>query len=92
MLMVLSGLKDTSQFIGTAIKNDFIKNNNENSDKKRYILEADFEYPKDLHKFHNDLKLKKIISFYVIWTTKNHVAHIRTYSRSKSWINTEEGA
>ena len=32
----------------------FIKNYNENSDKG-YILEADVEYPKNLHKLHNDL-------------------------------------
>ena len=45
---------------------DFIKNYDENS-KKRYILEVDVEYPKNLFNLHNDLpflaerkKIKKV--------------------------------
>ena len=33
---------------------DFIKNYDENSDK-RYILEVDAEYPKNVHDLHSDL-------------------------------------
>ena len=36
------------------INEDFIKNYDENSDK-RYIVEADVKYPKNLHDLHNDL-------------------------------------
>ena len=41
--------KNNSKFNG-----NFIKNQDENSDKG-YIVEADVEYPKRLHNFHNDL-------------------------------------
>ena len=41
-------VKDLSKFNGS-----FIKSYNENSEKG-YILEVDFEYPKNLHKFNND--------------------------------------
>ena len=33
---------------------DFIKNYDENGNKEN-IIEADFEYPKDLHNLHSDL-------------------------------------
>ena len=36
------------------IDEDFIKNYNDDSDKG-YILEADVEYPKNLHDLHSDL-------------------------------------
>ena len=36
------------------IDEDFIENYNEDNDK-RYILEADVEYPKNLHDLHSDL-------------------------------------
>ena len=42
-------LKDISKF-----DESFIKNYNEESDK-RYLLEADVQYPKNLHNLHNDL-------------------------------------
>ena len=41
--------EETPQF-----NEDFIKYNNEESDKK-YFLEIDVEYPEKLHKLHNDL-------------------------------------
>ena len=43
-------IKDTSQF-----DKDFIKNYNEESNAG-YFLEVDVQYPKTLHKFHNDLR------------------------------------
>ena len=42
-------LKDISKF-----DESFIKNYNEESDK-RYLLEADVQYSKNLHNLHNDL-------------------------------------
>ena len=54
-------IKDTSQF-----NEDFIKNNNEESDE-RYFLEVEVHYLKKLHEFHNHLpflpervKIKKV--------------------------------
>ena len=41
------------------LNEEFIKNYNEDSDKGQ-ILEADVEYPKNLHDLHSDLALIKI--------------------------------
>ena len=71
------------------IDEDFVKNYDENSDKG-YILEADVEYPKNLHDFHSDLpflpermkidKCKKLI-----YNLYNKKAGIK--SCIKSWAN-----
>ena len=47
--MVLNGKKNVSKF-----DEDFIKNNNEDSNKG-YILEVDVEYPKHLLNLHSHL-------------------------------------
>ena len=47
--MVLNEKKSVSKF-----DEDFIKNYDDDSNK-RYILEFDAEYPKDLHNLHSDL-------------------------------------
>ena len=46
--------KNSSKFNGIAFNEKFIKNYDEDSDI-RYIPEVDVEYPKRLHKRHNDL-------------------------------------
>ena len=61
-----------------------IKNYDEDRDK-RYILEIDVEYPKDLHGFHNDLpfleemmKIKKFNQLACnVYGKKEYVVHIR---------------
>ena len=62
--MVLNGKKNILKF-----NEDFIKNYDEDSDKG-YILEVDFEYPKNLFNLHGDLpflaerkKIKKCNKF-----------------------------
>ena len=49
--MALNGYKNTFKF-----NENFMKNYNEKTDK-RYILEVDAEYSKNLHSFHNDLTI-----------------------------------
>ena len=82
--MVLIGWKDLSK-----IDEDFIKNNDENSDKG-YILEADVEYPKHLHNLHSNLtflpermninKCNKPVCN--LFDKKNYVVHIRSLKQA----------
>ena len=65
--------KGTSQF-----NEDFIKNNNEESDG-RCFLEVDVQYSEKLHKFHNDLsflpeRMKKSKSLLLIYMIKLNVS------------------
>ena len=75
---------------------NFIKTYDENSDKG-YILEADVEYPKNLHKLHSDLpflpermkinKCSKLVCN--VQDKKNYVVHIRALKQAlNKWINT----
>ena len=67
----------------------FIKDYDENSDKG-YIFEADIEYPKNLHKLHNDLlflpermeinKCTKLVCN--IHNKENYVVHIRALKQA----------
>ena len=64
-------VEDLSKF-----NESFIKNRDENSDKG-YILEVDVEYPKNLHKLHNNLpflpermKINKSNKLFVMYMTK----------------------
>ena len=67
------------------IGEDFIKNYDEDSDKG-YILEADVEYPKNLHDLHSDLpflpermkidKCSKLVCN--LYDKKSYVVHIRS--------------
>ena len=66
--MTLTGLK-----IFLKINEDFIKSYNSDSDE-RCFLEVGFQYPENLHNFHDDLpfclnewKLKKLKSLYLIY-------------------------
>ena len=68
----------------STFKESFIKNYDENSDK-RYILEADVECPKHFHKLHSDLpflperikisKCSKLVCN--LYDKENYVIHIR---------------
>ena len=67
------------------IKEDFIKNYDENNDKG-YILELGIKYPKRLHELHSDLlflpermkvnKCKKVVCN--LFNKKKYVAHINS--------------
>ena len=67
------------------IDEDFIKSYDEDSDK-RYILEVDVEYPKNLHDLHSDLpflpermkvnKSNKLVGN--LYSKNNYVIHIRS--------------
>ena len=78
--MALNGYKNTFKF-----NENFMKNYNEKTDK-RYILEVDAEYPKNLHSFHNDLpflperiKINKYNKLVCNLYHKNtYVIHVRT--------------
>ena len=66
----------------------FIKNYDENSDKK-YILEVDVKYPKKLFTGHKDVsylperkKSKNVISLFAICKIKKYVVHIRTLKQA----------
>ena len=69
----------------------YIKNYDENNDK-RYILEVDVEYPKNLFNLHSDLpflperkkieKCKKLVCN--IHNKENYVIHIRTLKEALS--------
>ena len=73
------------------IKEEFIKNYNEN-DKKGYILEVDVKYPKKLHDLHSDLpflpermkinKCKKLICN--LCDKKKYVVHINSLKQALS--------
>ena len=75
----------------------FIKNYDENSDKG-YILEADVEYPKNLHKLHSDLpflpermknnKCSKLVC--TVQDKKKFCSHKSFKTSIKLWINTEK--
>ena len=77
-------VKDLSKF-----NESFIKNYDENSDKG-YILEVDVEYPKNLHKLHNDLpflpermkinKCNKLVC--TVQDKENYVVHIRALKQA----------
>ena len=60
---------------------NFIRSYDEDSNK-RYILEVDVEYSKDLHNLHGDLpflserKFKKAISLYAICMIKKNILSI----------------
>ena len=68
---------------------DFIKNYDEDSDK-RYILEVDIEYPKELHELHGDLpflpermkisKCNKLVCN--LYDKKNYVVYIRSLKQA----------
>ena len=67
----------------------FIKNHDEDSDKG-YILEADVEYPKNLHDFHSDLpflpertkinKCNKLVCN--LYDKNNYFVHIRSFKEA----------
>ena len=66
----------------------FIKNYDENSDKG-YFLEADIEYPKNLHILHNDFpflrekqikKCNKLVCN--MYNKENYVVHIRAFKKA----------
>ena len=71
------------------LKEDFIKNYDENSDK-RYFLEVDVKYPKNLFNLHRDLpflperkkieKCNKLICYFHY--KKNYVVHIRALKQA----------
>ena len=71
------------------IKEEFIKNYNENS-SKGYILEVDVKYPKKLHELHSDLpflpkrikidKSKKLVCD--LHNKKNYVVHIKSLKQA----------
>ena len=71
------------------IDEDFIKNNDEDSDKE-YILEVDVEYRKNLHDLHSDLrflpervkanKCKKFVCN--LYSKNNYVIHIRSLKQA----------
>ena len=71
------------------IKEDFIKNYNEN-DTKGYIFEVDVEYPKRLNELHSDLpflsermevnKCKKLVC--KLFNKKEYIAHINTLKQA----------
>ena len=68
---------------------NFIKNYDEDSDK-RYILEIDVEYPKNLYKLHSDLpflpermKINKCSKLAcTVLNKENHVIHIRALKQA----------
>ena len=82
------------KWVNNEIKEEFIKNYNENSDKG-YILEVDIKYPRKLHDLHSDLpflpkrmkidKCKKLVC-----NLRNKKKICRTYkiikTSIKSWI------
>ena len=78
--MVLNGTKYTLKF-----NKDVIRNYDEDTDKG-YILEADVEYPKNLHDLHSDLqflpetmKINKCNKFVCnLYDKNNYVVHIRS--------------
>ena len=71
------------------IDEDFIKDYDENSDK-RYILEVDVEYPKNLHDLHSDLPfLPERMKIYPcnklvcnLYDKKSYVVHIRSLKQA----------
>ena len=77
-------IKDTSQF-----NEDFIKNDNEESDKG-YFLEVDIQYLEKLHDLHNDLpflperiKIEKVEKLVANFHDKTeYVIHIRNLKQA----------
>ena len=77
-------MSDTSSF-----NKDFIKSYNEESDE-RYLLEADIQYPEELHELHNDLpflpermkieKVKKLVTN--LHDKTEYVIHIRSLKQA----------
>ena len=82
-------VKKLSKFNERSSAEDFIKHYDENSNK-RYILEEDFEYPKNLFNLHKDLpflaerkkikKCKKLVCS--IHDKENYVVHIRVLKQA----------
>ena len=77
-------IEDTSQF-----NEDFIKSYNEESDEG-YFLEADAQYPEELHELHNDLpflpekmKIEKVEKLVTNFHDKTeYVIHIKTLKQA----------
>ena len=74
----------------------FIKNYDENNNR-RYILEVDIEYLKNLYKLHNDLQFLpermkiNVISLIVLYKIKNFYCSPESFKTSiKSRINTKK--
>ena len=80
---------DNNETAEAVINEDFIKNYDENNDK-RYIFEVDVKYPKRLHELHSDLpflsermevnKCKKLVCN--LFNKKKYVAHINTLKQA----------
>ena len=92
-----NGLKWLDSDKTNEINEEFIKNYNEN-DNKRYILEVDVKYLKGLHKLHSDLpflsermeidKRKKLV--YNLSNKKKYVTHKFIKTSIKSWIKVKK--
>ena len=83
----VDGFKWTKNML--KVNEDFIKNNDEDSDKG-YIFEVGVQYPEDLHDLHNDLpflskrmkmnKCSKLVCN--LYDKNNYVFHIRSLKQA----------